>query len=330
MIYYLFFVIPEMEFNFLKSIFPAFSIDKLDTIFVVLLHILFGIIHLVIVLALIYLVYSLLKYIWNKGLKGTLVYRELDPILKGIDWKLLILVAVGCDLIIEYWQEFSPMVRRHDFVKGVYALFFGEGAMNNQLRSLLRILNFYGISIVFYMLLPILFLFIRQLKTGDKYYLSYTFSVGKWKVGLILTAACWIFMLIVLLVVFGFDEKLRNIYPVGGDQVVKNMGLFAVYQTVSLFYFLSFEYFFRGFFYFEFERKIGDYAILIMLLPYIIHKFGKPTLEIMSAIIAGIALAIMSRWTRTFIYGALLHFLVALSADVIAVMYREGVLTPFN
>ncbi len=330
MLYYFFFEIPEIELSLLDSLFKGFSVEKLDTIFVVLLHLFLGIIHLAIAIALVYGIYKLLQFIWINGLKGTYIYRQLDPILKGIDWKLFLLVAIGCDLIIEYWQEFSPMVRNHRFVKDISSFFLGEGNATAEFRSIIRLLNFYVISIVFYMLLPILFLFIRQLKTGDKYYIKYTFSAGKWKVGLILTGACWLFMLIVLLIAFGFVEDLRNTYPIIGIDIVKSTALYIIYQTITLFYFLSFEYFFRGVFYFEFERKVGDYAILIMILPYIIHKFGKPTLEILSAIIAGIALAIMSRWTRTFIYGALLHFLVALSADIVSVLYKEGVLSPFN
>ncbi|MFW5799905.1 MAG: type II CAAX prenyl endopeptidase Rce1 family protein [Spirochaetota bacterium] len=335
MFYFFFFFIPEQILTFfIEQIGKNNSSILNNNLFVVFFHITTGVVVAGLAIFLIFIIFILFKKLWINAVRhsnfGKYLEKELTPVFGNFDWWLCLLVCFCSEILIEYWQIFRPMATNYSTIKAVFELFFSDEKMTGAMRSLIRMLNYYGVSIVFYMLLPLALLIGRHIVAKDRDYIGYTFSFGKWKVGLTLLILCWAFMLIVLYFAIGLSPELRNLYPLGGNKaLLDNLGLFIVYELGALLYFIAFEYFFRGALYFEFEEKIGNYAILIMILPYIIHKFGKPEIEIISAIIAGLAFGIICRWTRTFIYGALLHFLVALSADVMATLYREGIIKFF-
>ena len=93
----------------------------------------------------------------------------------------------------------------------------------------------------------------------------------------------------------------------------------------QLFYglqFLGVEAFFRGFMLFGLERRLGWYAIGVMVIPYTMIHFGKPAPETFAAILAGIALGYLALRSRSFLYGAALHWAVAITMDVM-VLGRE-------
>ena len=69
---------------------------------------------------------------------------------------------------------------------------------------------------------------------------------------------------------------------------------------------------------FGLEEKFSYYAVLIQMVPFVILHNGKPDIETFSAIIAGIALGIMALRTRSFIYGAIVHFGVMFGIDTIS------------
>lgn len=327
MLYFFLYYLPNKIITFISLSLNLNFFSEESPIRIVIYGLL-GVILLAILFLIMFLLFRLMRLLWRRVIKHTLLGREIEdrlmPVFWGLDWKLVLLVFFSCEILMEYWKIFLPITVGFDarnFINSIYDFFFD--APNQGMKSLVIMLIYYIVSIIFYFVIPLLFLFGRQLITKDKYYLKYTFSPGKWKVGLNLILICWVFMLIVLFIAMAMFKELRELYPLGGNKaLINNLGLFIMYEFGALFYFIAFEYFFRGPLFFEFEKKVGNYAILIMILPYIIHKFGKPSIEIMSAIIAGLALGVIAKWTRSFIYGALLHFMVSMSADVIASIYR--------
>jgi hypothetical protein len=83
--------------------------------------------------------------------------------------------------------------------------------------------------------------------------------------------------------------------------------------------FVALEAFFRGYLLFTCEARMGWTAIPVMVVPYTMIHFHKPFLECMGAIGAGLVLGALALRYRTFWGGALLHILVALSMDLLAV-----------
>jgi uncharacterized protein len=87
--------------------------------------------------------------------------------------------------------------------------------------------------------------------------------------------------------------------------------------------FVALESFFRGYLLFTCETRMGLLAIPVMVVPYTMIHFHKPFLECLGAVVAGLVLGSLALRFRTFWGGALLHILVALSMDLLAV-HRAG------
>ena len=95
----------------------------------------------------------------------------------------------------------------------------------------------------------------------------------------------------------------------------------------ELFYGLQFfalEFFFRGFMLFGLEERFGRNAIFVMVVPYCMLHFFKPLPETTGAVLAGVALGIIAMRTRTIFGGVLIHWAVAITMDVMAIVRSGG------
>jgi hypothetical protein len=93
-------------------------------------------------------------------------------------------------------------------------------------------------------------------------------------------------------------------------QSASNFLLFAAGWGV---YFFAWEFFFRGFMLFGLARSLGKLAIYIQMVPFVMMHYNKPALESYGAIIAGVALGLMSYRSKSFIGCWLLHWLIAVA-----------------
>lgn len=91
--------------------------------------------------------------------------------------------------------------------------------------------------------------------------------------------------------------------------------------------FFSLEFFFRGFWLRSMKPSMGSYAIFAMVVPYCMIHFGKPLLETLAAIFAGIVLGTLSMKTRSIWSGFLIHVSVAISMDMAALLATDGLPT---
>lgn len=85
--------------------------------------------------------------------------------------------------------------------------------------------------------------------------------------------------------------------------------------------FISLEFVFRGYLLFTLASEIGDLAIYVMVVPYVMIHFGKPLAEVVGAVVAGCALGWMALRTRSIWGGVFVHIAVAWSMDFLA-LYR--------
>ena len=88
--------------------------------------------------------------------------------------------------------------------------------------------------------------------------------------------------------------------------------------------FLGVEAFFRGFMLFGLQPKLGRYAIAVMVIPYTMIHFGKPAPETFAAIIAGFALGHLALKSRSFLWGWMLHWGVAITMDLLVIGREFG------
>lgn len=119
-----------------------------------------------------------------------------------------------------------------------------------------------------------------------------------------------------------FQAKYPMFYnPAGG------WSHFALYELSYGIQFVGVEAFFRGFLTFGLYPRFGYLGLFIMVIPYAMVHVGKPPLEVFMAIPAGLLLGYLALKTRSWLFGALLHWAVAITMDLLAVAQRGGFTT---
>ncbi len=151
---------------------------------------------------------------------------------------------------------------------------------------------------------------------------NYGVQLGNQKLGWRVTGVAWVLMIpVVVLAVIVYPPFVEK-YPLS-KAVTSSWQAFLLYQLAYGVYMFSWEFFFRGFMLFGLERKFGNYAILIQTIPFAILHYTKPLPEALGSIIAGVLLGVLAFETRSFLYGAAIHWLVAMTMDVVAVACRH-------
>lgn len=107
----------------------------------------------------------------------------------------------------------------------------------------------------------------------------------------------------------------------------RSWGDFLIWEAMYFAQFFALEVFFRGFWLGMLRRSLGSGAIFAMAVPYCMIHYGKPYLEAMGAIVAGIALGSLSMKTKSIYQGFLVHITVAALMDWLSLSHRHGLPT---
>lgn len=149
---------------------------------------------------------------------------------------------------------------------------------------------------------------------------DYGFQFGNQKLGWSLTGAAWFLMIPVVILAVIVYPPFAAKYPLC-KVVAKSWQAFLPYQLAYGIYMFSWEFFFRGFMLFGLERRFGNYTLLIQTIPFAVMHYSKPLPEAIGSIIASVLLGVLALETRSFIYGAAIHWLVAMTMDVVVVTF---------
>lgn len=129
---------------------------------------------------------------------------------------------------------------------------------------------------------------------------AYGFTLGDWKLGLMLAAAGMVLVTPVL----WFSTR--------GGALAGYYRLQAVGLPWSTFLDLfGWEFFFRGFILFSYFRRFGPEALWLQAVPFALAHIGKPEIEALSTIFGGFAFGWIAYRTRSFLYPFLVHWYVA-------------------
>jgi membrane protease YdiL (CAAX protease family) len=222
------------------------------------------------------------------------VIRQYIEELKKLDLETVLIIAYSTFILL-----FGIYVRR------VHIIFSGREELFLDRLFLLGML--YALSPF-----PLFFLFRRKLK-------DYGISFGRFKQWLRETAVFYLIMFLILLVVFKFTG-MKYYYPLY-RKAGQGIEYFLLYEGVQLIHMLGWEFFFRGFMLFGLEKKFGRASILIQTIPFAIMHYRKKPMEAYGSIFAGIFLGILGLRARSFLPCFILHFLVALSADILGIIF---------
>lgn len=96
-----------------------------------------------------------------------------------------------------------------------------------------------------------------------------------------------------------------------------------IWECAYVLMFVALEAFFRGYLLFTLEARIGWLSVFVMTVPYTMIHFHKPWPEALAAIGAGLLLGALALRYRSFLGGAVLHAMVAVTMDLLSV-HRAG------
>ncbi len=230
---------------------------------------------------------------WTEGL-------ELQPV--------FVLVASTFILILFHENGNSQFFRSH------LAGYFGPARFG----SLYPAFYWYGCSFIMLGLIPLLLgRFALKRPWGE-----WGIGLGDWRFGL--KASLGMFLLFLPILIMASDSpSFQAKYPLFHG-ATKTVWHFVLHEAAYAVYFIGWEFVYRGFMLFGLKSRLGYYAVFVQTIPFAIMHFGKPQLETLAAVFAGIILGYLALRARSFWYGWLLHALVAISNDLLVVARKGG------
>ena len=119
------------------------------------------------------------------------------------------------------------------------------------------------------------------------------------------------------------DPEFLRTYPFA-DSARDGLPALIKWELIYGLQFFSLEFFFRGFVVFILAKRWGLSAVFVMVVPYCMIHFHKPMPEAIGAIGAGVILGILALKTRSIFGGILIHWSVAITMDVMAILGSGG------
>lgn len=157
--------------------------------------------------------------------------------------------------------------------------------------------------ILLYLVIPlVVLLLVFRDKPAD-----YGFTLGDWKLGLLLTLI-GVALITPVLWVAGHGGVMKAYYQSQLSGLPWNTFL-------DLF---GWEFFFRGFILLAYARRYGPDALWLQAVPFALAHIGKPEVETFSTIFGGFVFGWVAYRTRSFVYPFLIHWFVASFTIVVA------------
>jgi len=208
------------------------------------------------------------------------------------------LVAAVCFILVQY--EGSV---------GAWPAAAGHFPPAGRLAPIAAHLYWFGASLLFYGVVPLAALVLLREPLGE-----YGLGPGRWRLGLSVAVFFIAVMLPVVLAV-SRSAAFASHYPLARP-AGQSLGLFVPFELGYAAYFVAWEHVFRSFLLFGLYRRVGLHAVYLQTLPFVLLHFGKPELEALASVLAGVGLGYLALHARSFWWGTLVHTAVALAMDL--------------
>lgn len=183
----------------------------------------------------------------------------------------------------------------------------------NPLIGLFNTLWQFGVFFALMFLIPLFFIKFR-LKTPLR---DFGVSLGDKKFGLIMVLLVIPFIVAPLIYIGSRFPDLRAEYPLAKILLQRHDLVLWYELAYVLFYYTTWEFFFRGFLLFGLREKYGDMAaILIQTISSCLIHLGKPESEIMGSIVVGILFGVIALRTRSIWYVFAIHAGIGVLTDL--------------
>ena len=124
------------------------------------------------------------------------------------------------------------------------------------------------------------------------------------------------------------NPDLQAVYPWAGEWVGRTAFNVLVWTLLYSLYYVSFEFFYRGFLLRLLRAPWGlPAAVGVQLIASVLVHLGKPLPEVIAAVPAGLVFALLALRGRSLLYPILLHLLIGVVTDL-AALHHQGLLLP--
>jgi len=230
----------------------------------------------------------------------------LDRYFPGMGWRPLYLTAAATWLMVLYHHHGGQYEAPTWFLEGSQSL------LGIEVEELHRHLWSHASAIVLLMIAPLILCWV-----GERWSpIHLGFGVREAGPEILIVLGLWAAMVPLVWLVHDLPA-FEQVYPRLAE-AKDDVRLYLVFEGLYLFKWIAWEFFFRGFMLFAFQKDFFQRSILISTIPFTLMHYGKPELEMASAMIAGLVLCFIALRSRSIWPGVLLHWLVASTMDFMA------------
>jgi uncharacterized protein len=247
---------------------------------------------------------------------------------RRIDWQVVGLVVLAC-FVLSFLEYFGGS-RDYRNLEWPLGLVFDNAAerirytfRDSEFARLARLAYWSGCTFAAYMVVPILYVklvmrrSLRDFGMGVRGALKHSWIY----VGLFALVMPAVYLM-------SLTETFQHTYPFY-EHATRSWTDFVLWQLLYALQFLSLEFFYRGFLVHGLKLRFGVYTVLLSVVPYCMIHFGKPMPETMGAVFAGIALGVLSLYTRSIWLGVAIHVSVALAMDTLSLLAQGKLIELF-
>ena len=116
---------------------------------------------------------------------------------------------------------------------------------------------------------------------------------------------------------------LRMEYPLAKSLLTDQSHLFVYELGYIIFYYIAWEFFFRGFLLFGLKERFGAFnAVLIQTISSCLVHIDKPEGEIIGSIVVGVLFGMIALRSRSFWWVFMLHISIGILTDIFIIYYH--------
>jgi membrane protease YdiL (CAAX protease family) len=231
--------------------------------------------------------------------------KYIQALFPGVGSRPFLLAVLSTLCLVIYWHVGTPQNTPYWFV-----LLSAKILQINNLTFYLHLWA-HTTAVAILLVVPIVISWLIGIRPQS---LGFTIRHAKREFALILIL--WVCMLPIIWFV-SQTKDFQAMYP-RLPQAAFDMHLFILYEGFYLIKWIAWEFFFHGFMIFSFKKDIGNYAVLVSTIPFVLMHFGKPIIEVYASLFLGLLFCWIALRGRSFWPLVLFHWLIATSIDFFA------------